>query len=86
MAAGITRLGHGALVWVPKPTWAQLGARSFELRLNSTERIESTQLSRRSSGVTVLQSDGAEVWLWLRSKDCHRLSDLLKAYTRQSED
>ncbi len=86
MAAGIVWLGHGALVWTPKPTWAQLGARSFELRLDRTERIEWTQLSRRSAGVTVWQSDGSEVWLWLRSKGHHRLSDLLKTYTRQSED
>lgn len=86
MAAGTTWLGHGALVWVPKPTWAQLGARSFELRLDRTERIELTQLSRRSAGLAVRQSDGAEVWLWLRSSDHHRLSDLLRTYTRRLED
>lgn len=73
MAAGIAWVGHGSLVWAPKPIWEELGGRGFELRLDRTERIELTFMSRRSAGLIIRQSDGAEVWLYLRSKDASQL-------------
>jgi hypothetical protein len=84
MAPGVAWFRDGVLTWAPKKTWAQLGARSFGLRVDRIERIEQTHLSPRSVGLVVRQSDGAEVWLWLRGKDSRRLLDLLRTYSSQS--
>lgn len=83
MAWGSSWVRNGALTWTPNRTWAQLGARGFALLLEGTALIQRTQLSRQSVGLMVRQSDGAEVWLWLRGKDSVRLSELLRTFASQ---
>ncbi len=78
MAAGMAWFRQGGLRWSPTRLWASYGARGFDVRLDHIQRIQLTHVSRRSVGLTVQLSDGAEVWLWLRSKDGHLLFDGLK--------
>jgi hypothetical protein len=86
MAAGVAWLADGSLVWTPKRSWAQLGARGFGLHLDRTQRIECTQVSHRAAGLVLWQSDGSEVWLWMRNRDCRRVFDMLKAYAARVEE
>jgi len=85
MASGMAWVGNGALNWNPGRPWSRLGARGFMLRLEDTERIECTRLSDRSVGLILRQFDGADVWLWLRGKDCFHLPELLRTYAAQTD-
>jgi hypothetical protein len=73
LVAGFAWLRDGSLVWTPKRSWAQLGARAFQLPLDRIERVEFTRVSRRSAGLVLRLPDSSEVWLWLRTKDSLQL-------------
>ena len=84
MASGRSWAGNGALTWTPNRTWTRLGARGFMLQLESTMVVERTQLSHRSVGLIIRQSDGAEVWLWFRGQNSLRVSEALRTFASQA--
>jgi hypothetical protein len=73
LVSGFAWLRDGSLAWTPKRSWAQLGARAFQLPLDRIAMVEFTRISLRSAGLVLRLFDRSEVWLWLRTKDSHQL-------------
>jgi hypothetical protein len=68
--AGRLYRSRGDIVWIPDRTWQRLDARDLLLRSEDVAAMQLVPLGRRS-GLTLVTSDGAEIWLWLgrRARD-----------------
>jgi hypothetical protein len=62
-------VSDGCVRWAPNERWTKLGARGFELRLDSIRELDVTQFSRRSAGVIVRARNDVEVWFWVRRRN-----------------
>jgi len=77
VAGGLAWISDRGLIWAP--TWKASGARRFELAFDQTDRVEVTRLSARVLGLVLRMSDGADVWLWVRSRAPLRLVEAIEA-------
>lgn len=77
VAGGLAWISDRGLIWAPR--WKASGARRFELTFDRTDRVEVTRLSARVLGLVLRMSDGADIWLWVRSREPDRLVEAIQA-------
>jgi len=76
-AGGSLFVDAAALTWLPTRSWAHFEARDLLMRWDDIQVCETLRVGRRSMGLTVHLSNGAEVWLLVR--DAKKIQRALEA-------